>query len=72
MFEDLKEIICEYVDVAPETIKEDSRFIEDLGFNSYDFMSMDINSRCLLQIRNSRLYWNRPVRLSYFRSRIKV
>ena len=40
MFEDLKEIICEYVDVAPETIKEDSRFIEDLGFNSYDFMSM--------------------------------
>ena len=22
MFEDLKEIICEYVDVAPETIKE--------------------------------------------------
>ena len=34
MFEDLKEIICEYVDVSPETIKEDSRFIEDLGFNS--------------------------------------
>ena len=27
MFEDLKEIICEYVDVSPETIKEDSRFI---------------------------------------------
>ena len=40
MFEELKELICEYVDVAPETIKEDSRFIEDLGFNSYDFMSM--------------------------------
>ena len=40
MFEELKEIICEYVDVAPETIKENSRFIEDLGFNSYDFMSM--------------------------------
>ena len=40
IFEELKEIICEYVDVAPETIKEDSRFIEDLGFNSYDFMSM--------------------------------
>ena len=39
MFEELKEIICEYVDVAPETIKENSRFIEDLGFNSYDFMS---------------------------------
>ena len=27
MFEDLKEIICEYVDVAPETIKEDSRSV---------------------------------------------
>ena len=27
MFEELKEIICEYEDVAPETIKENSRFI---------------------------------------------
>ena len=41
MFEELKEIICEYVDVAPETIKENSRFIEDLGFNSYDFMQAE-------------------------------
>lgn len=40
MFEELKEIICEYVDVNPDAITEDSRFIEDLGFNSYDFMSM--------------------------------
>lgn len=40
MLEELKEIICQYVDVLPETITEDSRFIEDLGFNSYDFMSM--------------------------------
>lgn len=40
MFEELKELICEYVDVDPEEIKEESRFIEDLGFNSYDFMSM--------------------------------
>ena len=40
MFEDLKELICEYVDVNPSDIKEESRFIEDLGFNSYDFMSM--------------------------------
>ena len=36
----LKELICEYVDVNPSDIKEESRFIEDLGFNSYDFMSM--------------------------------
>ena len=36
MFEELKELICEYVDVNPSDIKEESRFIEDLGFNSYD------------------------------------
>lgn len=40
MFEELKELICEYVDVNPSDIKGESRFIEDLGFNSYDFMSM--------------------------------
>ena len=40
MFEELMELICEYVDVNPSDIKEESRFIEDLGFNSYDFMSM--------------------------------
>ncbi|MCC8025849.1 MAG: acyl carrier protein [Clostridium sp.] len=40
MFEELKELICEYVDVDAASITENSRFIEDLGFNSYDFMSM--------------------------------
>lgn len=40
MFEELKNVICEYVDVDPEEIHEDSRFVEDLGFTSYDFMSM--------------------------------
>ena len=40
MLEEFKEIICQYVDVAPEKITEDSRFMEDLGFNSYDFMSL--------------------------------
>lgn len=40
MFEQLKEIILNYVDVYPESIKGESRFIEDLGFNSYDFMSL--------------------------------
>lgn len=40
MFEQLKEIIVNYVDVNPEDIKPESRFIEDLGFNSYDFMSL--------------------------------
>ena len=40
MFDELKKVICEYVDVNPEEIREDSRFIEDLGFTSYDFMSL--------------------------------
>ncbi len=40
MLEELKEIICEYVEADPKAITEESRFVEDLGFNSYDFMSM--------------------------------
>ncbi len=40
MLEKMKELICNYVDVEPEAITEDSRFIEDLGFNSFDFMSL--------------------------------
>ena len=40
MFEQLKDLICNYVDVDPESISEDSRFAEDLGFNSYDFICM--------------------------------
>ena len=39
-FNELKEIICEYVEINPGEITENSRFIEDLGFTSYDFMSM--------------------------------
>ena len=40
MLEQLKDIICEYVDVKPEQITEEARFMEDLGFTSFDFMSM--------------------------------
>lgn len=40
MFEKLREIICEYVEVPEEAVTEDARFIEDLGFTSFDFMSM--------------------------------
>ncbi|MBR0484153.1 MAG: acyl carrier protein, partial [Oscillospiraceae bacterium] len=29
-----------YVEINPEEITENSRFSEDLGFNSYDFVSM--------------------------------
>lgn len=40
MLEKIKELICNYVEVNRDDITEDSRFIEDLGFNSYDFVSM--------------------------------
>ena len=36
----MKEIITQYVEVDPDSITKESRFIEDLGFNSYDIMCM--------------------------------
>ena len=38
MFDQLAEIITDYVE--KEDIKPESRFMEDLGFSSFDFMSM--------------------------------
>jgi acyl carrier protein len=40
MFEELKELILKYVEVDEKDITESSRFIEDLGFNSYMFMCL--------------------------------
>ena len=40
MLEQLKDIIVNYVEVKKADIKPESRFIEDLGFTSFDFMSM--------------------------------
>ena len=40
MFEQLKTVIVKYVEVNEETITPESRFMEDLGFTSFDFMSM--------------------------------
>ncbi len=40
MLEKLTDIILRYVEVKKEDIKPESRFMEDLGFTSYDFMSM--------------------------------
>lgn len=39
MIDKMRELITNYVDVLPAEISEDSKFIDDLGFNSYDFMS---------------------------------
>lgn len=40
MLEQLKDIIIKYVETDRNSITENSRFAEDLGFSSYDFMSM--------------------------------
>ena len=40
MFENLKELICNYVEVEADEITMESRFSEDLGFNSFDFICM--------------------------------
>ena len=39
MLDQIKELITNYVDVTTDEITADSKFIDDLGFNSYDFMS---------------------------------
>ncbi len=40
MFEKLTDLIVNYVEVEKSEIKPESRFMEDLGFTSFDFMSM--------------------------------
>lgn len=40
MFDKLAELICNYVEVEQSQIQPESRFMEDLGFSSFDFMSM--------------------------------
>ena len=40
MLEQMREIILQYVEAKPEDITPEARFIEDLHFNSYDFMSL--------------------------------
>ncbi|MCM1283308.1 MAG: acyl carrier protein [Muribaculaceae bacterium] len=40
MLEKLREVIVNYVEVEAENIQPESRFMEDLGFTSFDFMSM--------------------------------
>ena len=72
MFEELKELICEYVDVNPSDIKEESRFIEDLGFNSYDFMSMvgEIEEKCDVEVEEREVVNVKTVKdaVEYIRS----
>lgn len=40
MYKQLQELVIQYVDINPESITSDSRFVEDLGFDSLDFIAM--------------------------------
>lgn len=40
ILEILKEIICEYVEIEPEDIKEESSLRYDLGASSFDLMNI--------------------------------
>lgn len=40
MLDKLIDLMVQYVEVDAEQITPDARIIEDLGFNSYDFMSL--------------------------------
>lgn len=40
MFEKLTSLIVNYVEVEQGDIRPESRFMEDLGFTSFDFMSL--------------------------------
>ena len=39
MLEEIKEMICNYVEANPDEITLEKKFVDDLGFNSFDFMS---------------------------------
>lgn len=40
MLEKITALITNYIDIDPSEINENSRFMDDIGFNSYDFMCM--------------------------------
>lgn len=40
MYEKLVALMANYVELEPENVNADTRFAEDLGFNSYDYMCM--------------------------------
>ena len=56
MFEQLVDIICNYVEVEPENVHPESRFMADLGFTSFDFMSMlgEIEETCDVELEQEK------------------
>ena len=43
MLETLRNIICSYVDIAPEDITEDSKLRADIGLNSFDMVNVAVD-----------------------------
>lgn len=57
IFETLKEIICEYVEVEPDDVKEDSSLRYDLGATSFDLMNVAgaVEDRFNVSVTNNSL-----------------
>lgn len=43
MLETFRNIICSYVDIAPENITEDSKLRSDIGLNSFDMVNVAVD-----------------------------
>lgn len=58
MIDKLKEMIPNYVEIDESEIRDDSRFSEDLGFNSYDIMCMlgDIEDEFDVEIEENEAF----------------
>ena len=63
MYDKLVDIIMNYVEVNREDITPDSRFMEDLGFTSFDFMSMlgEIEDELDIEIEEDEVFDFRTV-----------
>ena len=61
MFEKLKEMMMQYIEIEEDNITEDSRFVEDLGFDSFSVMTfvgdiedeydIEIDERAVAEVR---------------------
>lgn len=43
MLETIKSIICNYIDIDPEEITEDSKLRSDIGLNSFDMVNVAVD-----------------------------
>lgn len=43
MLEEIRNIICNYIDITPEEITEDSKLRSDIGLNSFDMVNVAVD-----------------------------